>query len=158
MPDHNNTESIHQKVEAMGVFFERTGLSPMTGRVFAYLLMCEPPYKDFFEIQDFLKASKSAVSNALAALTKDGIVDYVTFSGDRRRYFRVDPQGWLDRTKEQVRKATVMRSLLEGVLKERANSQHRDFSEGLEKILDFHITLTQNLERGIAEWEQRQQS
>jgi DNA-binding transcriptional regulator GbsR (MarR family) len=151
----NKTEKITQKVEELGVFFERGGWSPMTGRVFAYLLMCEPPHKDFFEIQDFLKASKSAVSNALNTLEKDGIVDYLTFSGGRRRYFRVNPAGWLARLKNQVRQATMMRHLLEGVIKQRMDSKYQAFSEDLEKILDFHITLADSLEKSIIEWEQK---
>jgi DNA-binding transcriptional regulator GbsR (MarR family) len=151
----NRNERITQKVEELGVFFERSGWSPMAGRVFAYLLMCEPPHKDFFEIQEFLKASKSTVSNALNALEKEGIVDYLTFSGDRRRYFRVNPTGWMARLKSQVRQATMIRQLLEGVIKERSDSKYQAFSEDLEKILDFHINLADVLERSIAEWEQK---
>ncbi|MBL7776380.1 MAG: hypothetical protein JNK89_10290 [Saprospiraceae bacterium] len=63
----DKTERVREKVERMGVFFERSGFAPMTGRVFAYLLVCDPPHKDFFAIQEFLQASKSAVSNALTS-------------------------------------------------------------------------------------------
>jgi len=47
-------------VEKMGVHFEQSGFSPMTGRVFAYLLLAEPAQKDFNEIPNFLDVSKSA--------------------------------------------------------------------------------------------------
>lgn len=154
IPD-SKTEAMLAKVEEMGVFFERTGLSPMTGRVMAYLLMCEPPHKDFFEIQDFLKASKSAVSNALNNLNKQETVDYVTFSGDRRRYFRINPQGWLSHLKRQVRRAMQMRLLLQGVLAERAGSKYPAFTDELERILDFHVTFAENLEEGIRQWEEK---
>ena len=39
MVEEGNLDRIQQKVEQMGVFFERSGFTPMTGRVFAYLLI-----------------------------------------------------------------------------------------------------------------------
>jgi hypothetical protein len=35
------------------------------------------------------------------------------------------------------------------------DSKYQAFSEDLEKILDFHITLADSLEKSIIEWEQK---
>lgn len=154
--DGDKTERVREKVEQMGVFFERSGFAPTTGRVFAYLLVCEPPHRDFFAIQEFLKASKSAVSNALTTLTSEGMVDYITFTGDRRRYFRINTSGWLNSLKNKLRRATVLGDLLDDVLKERCNSSSPGFSNELNKIVVFQNYLARGIEQLIDEWDKKQ--
>ncbi len=149
----DKTDRIKRKVEEMGVFFEQAGHSPMNGRVFAYLLLSEPPYRDFYEIQEFLGASKSAISNALNGLMDKGAVNYMTFSGDRRRYFKVNTEGWLNITKEQVKQVTHLKKLIEAVLEERSGSKHLDFNEGLQEIIDFYTFLGAEMEQAVAKWE-----
>lgn len=147
---------VQMKVEEMGIVFEKAGLTPMHGRVFAFLLLAEPPYKDFYEIQEFLKASKSAISNALKYLMDQGMVDYITFSGDRRRYFRVNHKTWLERYKDSMRSIATFRNLIEEVLQVRQNSKHLDFNEKLESMLDFQTHIANGLEDLIASWEEKQ--
>lgn len=149
-------ERVREKVEQMGVFFERSGFAPMTGRVFAYLLMCDPPHKDFFAIQEFLQASKSAVSNALTTLTSEGLVDYITFSGDRRRYFRVNVTGWLKSLKNKLRQVTVLGDLLHDVLEERCNDDCPAFTRELSQIVVFQNYLARGIEQLIHDWDQKQ--
>ena len=153
--EEDKTEKIREKVEQMGVFFERSGFAPLTGRVFAYLLVCDPPHRDFFAIQAFLKASKSAVSNALTNLTTEGLVDYITFSGDRRRYFRVSTNGWLSSLKGKLRRASVLGDLLSEVLNERCDSKCPAFNLELKKIVFFQSYLSKGIEQLIEEWEEQ---
>lgn len=147
---------VQKKVEEMGIVFEKAGLTPMHGRVFAYLLLAEPPYKDFYEIQEFLKASKSAISNALKYLMDQGMIDYITFSGDRRRYFRVNHKTWLERYKDSIRSIATFRNLIEEVLQVRENSKHLDFNEQLQNMLDFQTHIANGLEELIRSWEDKQ--
>lgn len=145
-----------QKVEKMGIFFEKLGHTPMRGRVFAYLLLAEPPYKDFYDIQEFLAASKSSISNALNDLMKEGIVDYITFSGDRKRYFRVNPEGWLKTATERIKQASHITNLIQEVLDERKDSKHIHFNEGLEKMINFFSFFSTEIDSLMARWEAQQ--
>lgn len=151
----NRTEVVQQQVEKMGVFFEKIGLSPMSGRVFAFLLLGEPPHKDFYEIKDFLKASKSSISNALKDLTNNGVVDYITFSGDRKRYFRVNTKKWYALIKGQEEKRIELNNLLEEVLAFRADSKHFAFNAALQDIIDFQTYLAEGLAQLIEKWEEQ---
>jgi len=155
MVKRSDLDSIKQKVENMGVFFEQTGLTPIHGRVFAYLLISDPPYRDFYEIQAFLQASKSAVSNALKYLTESGTVDYITFSGDRRRYFRVNIDGWMTNFKMKVRGLSTLKNLVEEVLAARVDSKHTDFTTKLEQMVAFQAYLTEGIEQLITTWDQK---
>ena len=152
----DKTEQVKQKVEEMGVFFEKAGHSPMNGRVFAYLLLSEPPYRDFYDIQEFLQASKSSISNALNKLMDEGVVDYITFSGDRKRYFRVSVKGWLNSIKGKASQVVVAKNLIKDVLDQRADSKHLDFNEGLQTMVEFHGFLAEEMEKALAKWEARQ--
>src|ERR1044071_9320383 len=87
------TDSLAEKVEKMGVMIEQMGHAPVPGRIVSYLMLSEPPYRGFYEIQEFLKASKSSISTALNQLMQAGVVNYITFSGDRKRYFQINTKG-----------------------------------------------------------------
>lgn len=150
-----SSTSTAQQVERMGIFFEKVGHTPMAGRVFAFLLLGEPPYKDFYEIQTFLKASKSAISNALKMLKTSGIVDYITFSGDRKRYFRVNMQNWQQILKERAQKGTEMNQILQEVLDNRSDSKHLNFNETLQSIIDFQVYLNDGMQHLIEKWEEQ---
>ena len=85
-----SANQLAEKVEKIGIMIEQMGHAPVPGRIVAYLMLSEPPYRDFYEIQEFLKASKSTISTALNQLMQAGVVNYITFSGDRRRYFQIN--------------------------------------------------------------------
>lgn len=151
----DKTEAKRQQVEKMGVFFEKSGLTPMHGRVFAFLLLAEPIQKDFYEIQDFLKASKSAISNALKHLQSAGIVDYVTFSGDRRKYFRADLNGWMRSTENRVKETVLFKELLEDVLDGRSATKNLEFNTKLQEMVDFHAELSVVMEQFMKKWNKK---
>lgn len=140
-------------VEEMGVFFEQSGLTPMHGRVFAYLLLSDPPYQDFYAIQEFLKASKSAISTTLKFLIDRKMIQYITFSGDRKRYFQVDTDGWLLEMKKKLQYADAMRDFTQNVLKYRSELDSPEFNEKLEEIIDFHREINLRLKDFVTEWE-----
>ena len=87
-------DNLKQRVEDIGVVYEQFGKTPIASRVFSFLLLSEPSHKTFDEIREFLKASKSAVSNAINSHLQDGTINYKTFSGDRKRYFYLDLENW----------------------------------------------------------------
>ncbi len=141
-----------EQVEAMGVFFEKSGYSPMAGRVFSFLLLAEPPYQDFYQIQAFLSASKSATSNALNLLMKDGTVDYITFSGDRKRYFRVNLDRWLHSAFQRIKAVGALNQMLEDVLGVRDEAKYVEFNEDLRQVIKFNTFITAGLDKLIEEW------
>jgi len=74
-------------IEETGKVFEKFGLTPMQGRIVAFFTISDPPEKTFDEIVKYFKASKSSVSNSLNVLLQSKIIDYKTFSTERKRYF-----------------------------------------------------------------------
>ena len=55
-------------IEEMAFIFAGFGLPPMTGRIFGWLLLCQPTEQSAAAIGDTLNASKGSVSTSLKAL------------------------------------------------------------------------------------------
>ena len=148
-------KDIKQKVEDLGVAFEHFGRTPMASRVFSYLLLAEPPHQSFDDIREFLGASKSAISIALNILQHDEVVKYITFSGDRKRYFLIDGNNWLNSTINRTKNLSDLNIMLEKVLETRKDSKYPAFNKNLEEILEFQKFLTEEIEKVIEKWKNR---
>lgn len=146
-------KDIKQGVEDLGVAFERLGRTPIVSRVFSYLLLADPAHKSFDEIIEFLGASKSAVSNALTALQAEGLVTYVTFSGDRKRYFKVDTKAWMQSMINSSKNLTAFNNMLEEAIDYRSAYEDKKMSEEIKELLKFQIFLYQKVELAINEWQ-----
>ncbi|MFN7117453.1 MAG: GbsR/MarR family transcriptional regulator [Saprospiraceae bacterium] len=154
--ERSSLEFKKKKVEEIGVAFDKTGMAPMVGRVVGYLLLADPPYQTFYAIQEFLGASKSSISHALNVLMFKGIVEYITFSGDRKRYFKLNAENWLEQAKCQMSDFQEVDRVLMDALKLRDPNKHREFNEGLYKIFDFHLFMAREMPKLFEKWEQMQ--
>lgn len=85
------TEQEAELVEQMGQMLAAGGLPPVAGRVWAYLLICDPPQQGAADLAEALSASRGAISGAVRLLETAGLVRRSTRRGDRREYFDVPP-------------------------------------------------------------------
>jgi DNA-binding transcriptional regulator GbsR (MarR family) len=85
------TEDEAAFVEAMGQFLGSYGMTPMAGRLWAWLLICDPPAQTAGDLAVALKASRGAISGAAASLSTVGMIRRVRRRGDRREYFSAPP-------------------------------------------------------------------
>ena len=141
-----------QYIETLGVQLEKMGRTPMEGRVFATLLIANPPETSFDELVEFLQASKSAVSNALKKLQMEGSVKYITKSGDRKRYFIVDTANWQNQLKDSAKNFSAFNQFLLEINDYRSSLNSEAFNAELKKILDFQLFISMRFEEAIAEW------
>ena len=71
-------------VDQMGRFYSRQyGLPPVTGRVWGWLLVCEPPAQTAAEIAEALSMSRSAVGTAIGSLENFDAVERRRVPGER---------------------------------------------------------------------------
>lgn len=140
-------------IEKIGVLFCKSGFQPAVGRIFGYLLVAEPPQKTFAEIQNDLKLSKSAVSNALSMLTMMKGIDYITQAGDRKRYFRVNAEGWITAMKEQIQ-TNCFELILQNALAARSK-KYPEFNQKLTEILKFNLFLNKEIAAALDKWERK---
>lgn len=78
-------------VEEMGQFLGSSGMTPMAGRMWGRLLICDPPEQTAAELAEALHASRGAISGTARLLTSAGLVKRTRRRGDRREYFTAPP-------------------------------------------------------------------
>jgi len=81
-------------LDRMGASADVSGLPPSHIRVFAWLLVCDPPEQSVEDLRSALGLSAGAVSMATAALGRMGFVERVARAGDRRLRYRFPPKAF----------------------------------------------------------------
>ena len=81
-------------LEEMAVVFEGFGIAPATGRIFAWLLICDPSQQSPTQIGDVVGISKGAVSSSMKMLLAARWVERLKEPGHRGTFYRVRPGVW----------------------------------------------------------------
>lgn len=79
-------------VEEMGRFLGGLGMTPMAGRMWGWLLICDPPEQTAAQIAAALQASRGSVSGTARILSTASMIRRTTRRGDRREYFSAPPE------------------------------------------------------------------
>jgi DNA-binding transcriptional regulator GbsR (MarR family) len=78
-------------VEEIGQFLGSSGMTPMAGRMWGWLLICDPPEQSASDLTAALHASRGAISGTARLLTTAGMIRRTGRRGDRREYFSAPP-------------------------------------------------------------------
>ncbi len=143
-------------VEKLGVNFEKLNkLAPVAARIFATLILTEKKGITFEELVEELNASKSTVSTNLEHLQSLNKVSYLTRSGDRKRYFIINPNLMHTMIEEMIEKWNNEKSLHQAVIdfkeKRSQNTETEapdcdiEFNKNFLVFLDEAITAIQKL-------------
>ena len=92
----NETRQPEEKrfVEEVGIVFEQTGLTRMAGRIFAWLLISDPPHQSTDQLAQALMASKGSISTTTRLLIRSGLIERLSLLGVRHDYFHLRPDAW----------------------------------------------------------------
>ncbi len=130
-------KETRELVEKFGVFIEKAAnFQPTSARIVGYLLISDPPYKTFNEILNYLKVSKSSVSQALNLLISQDFVDYITLPNDRKRYFRLNTVSWFNILKKKMGMVSQLKQIFQEILKYRSD-RNPEFNGQIEIMITF---------------------
>ena len=73
-------------VEEMGTYLSSVGMTPMSGRLLAWLLICDPLEQTAAALAHELHASRGAISGAIRQLETAGFIRRTRRRGDRREF------------------------------------------------------------------------
>ncbi len=147
----NEDGRVKEEVEKIGIVCDKDGFPPLAGRLLGYLMLAEPPHKTFDEIVDFLQASKSAVSNTLKFMEAQGMVDYITFPGDRKRYFKMNASEWHLVVLKKMEFIKQMREKIAEVIEIRTDA-HPDFNQELKDLHELYNLFLEELPKLVMRW------
>lgn len=139
-------------IEELGVLHEQSGMQPAAARILSLLLVADRTELTFEEIYEALHLSKSATSNALNFLISTNRVEYITRSGERRRYFRFRLQSLKEGVQRSLSGIDTFNMLLKRVLDQRPVGT-REFNAGLEEITQFLDFIKEELPLLFQKWE-----
>lgn len=78
-------------VERYAQHLQTSGIPPMAGRLWAWLLICDPAEQTAGELAEALHASRGAISGAARTMVAAGFIHRGRRRGERREYFSVPP-------------------------------------------------------------------
>ena len=91
-------------IEELGVHLEQDNLAPLAARILATLILSGKKGVTFDDLVCNLQAGKSTVSTHLDHLQNTNRVKYFTKTGDRKRYFIIDPNLVVNMVDEMLNK------------------------------------------------------
>ncbi|ORW00329.1 GbsR/MarR family transcriptional regulator [Mycobacterium kyorinense] len=88
-------------VDRIGLFFEGLGGPRTMGRVYGWLMICDPPQQSLTELATALSVSKASVSTVARQLQTAGMIERLP-SASRQHLYRVTPGGFTHVLKVQL--------------------------------------------------------
>jgi DNA-binding transcriptional regulator GbsR (MarR family) len=141
MEDIERVAKQKELIEHIGRQNEREGFQPVSARILGLLMVMDKEEYTFDEIVEEMQISKSSASTALKNLEIRGIIEYVTYPGDRKRYFRFvsgEIDGMINEMENNMKKKlAVINQIIE--LKKDQNSRNATFLRNVLKGMEFFI-------------------
>lgn len=147
------TEQQKTLIEKIGITIENEGLQPVAARIIGLLYVSDKPELTFDEITEALRISKSATSNGINLLLQTERLEYITFSGDRRRYFRLKISDWRQDFTRRIEHMTKFNILLRQVLEVRTK-ETPEYNKNISELIDFLDYVFQNMPVLLQKWEE----
>lgn len=148
------TAKQRELIEKLGVAHEKSGMQPAPGRILGLLLVSDKTELTFEEIQNSLKISKSSTSASLNLLISLNRIEYITYPGVRKRYFRLKIFNWKEDMKKKMEEISEMSALFKEVMKQRSRST-KEFNQSLYEIVDFFDFFNDEVPAIFKKWEQK---
>ena len=105
------TEPQIQFVERVGRFWESVSRGRSAGRIVGWLMICDPVHQSAADLVGTLGMSTGSVSTQLRSLQQLGLVERVTFPGDRASYYQLPESVWSKSMNTEFERLAEMRAL-----------------------------------------------
>ncbi|MDD8018533.1 MAG: winged helix-turn-helix transcriptional regulator [Bacteroidota bacterium] len=88
-PPKKTQSALVHFADEVGIFFEKSGMPRIAGKIYGLLLISEHPHLSTDEIAEQLTASRGSVSTMTRMLIEAGIIDKIRVPGERQDSFRI---------------------------------------------------------------------
>ena len=105
-----------QFIDRWSSVLAQEGLPPVAGRLWAWLLVCDPPDQTVDEIAHAIGASRGAISGAVRMLEPSGLIVRSKRRGDRREHWRTSPDAVIHSLEAKQRQARPSLQALDTVI------------------------------------------
>jgi DNA-binding transcriptional regulator GbsR (MarR family) len=131
-------------IEEMGVLFGEMGAPPMSGRIFAWLLICDPPEQTATELGKAVGASKGSISSNIRMLVSSKLVERTVVSDSRQAHFCIKPGSWAELMEMHVEQVKAMK-LMANKGMELIDDKNGSARTRLLEMLDFYSFMEREI-------------
>lgn len=82
-------------MDRMARILAAEGLPPVAGRMWAWLLVCDPPEQTAAQLAEAIAASRGSISGMARLLEPSGLIQRTTRRGDRREFYSAAPDAMI---------------------------------------------------------------
>lgn len=129
----------------------------MAGRLMGYLLIAVPEVQSVNDIAAYLKASKASISTMSRALINLGLVERKAFPGERRDYFRLRTDAWLEFFEKEMQRLVKFRKLV-GQGRELMKNESPENQKRMENIHNMYCWFEKEFPKMIDLWKKEQKA
>jgi len=142
-----------QFIEEMGLYFEHYGIPRIGGRVLGLLMLTDRPLT-LDAMAAALAVARSSISTNVRIGVNGGMVERVSFPGDRRDYYRLAVDTWDSATRAGIESLIQMRRVAERGLGA-MESDDEVARARLTDVIDYCAFMTAEQEMSLARWRQQ---
>lgn len=144
---------MKQFIEDVGILYGDMGFPRMAGRIFGWLLLCEPPHQSAEQLATIVEASKGSISSMTRFLIQMGMVEKIGIPGKRDTYYKIRSESWAELMRNHLAHLSNMRRLAERGLEIIADKSPES-RQRLEALRDFHAFLEREIPSLLDRYEQ----
>jgi len=146
------TDKQKALIEKIGISYEAEGIQPVAARIQGLLYVSDKPELTFDEITEALQISKSATSNGINLLLQMQRLEYITFPGDRKRYFRLKVSNWREEFRHKIESMASFNVLMREVLAVRTK-ETLEYNASIKELVDFLDYVFQQMPLLLQQWD-----
>ena len=148
---------MKQFIEDIGILYGEMGFPRMAGRIFGWLLLCEPPHQSAEQLATKVEASKGSISSMTRLLIQMGMVEKIGIPGRRGTYYRIRSGSWSELLRNTLTNMTAMRKLADKGL-ELIADRTPESRQRLQELRDFHAFLEREIPSLLERYERAHSS
>lgn len=137
-------------VDRMGDTFDEMGIPRIAGRLFGWLLICEPPEQSSAQLAEAVEASAGSVSTMMRLLERGGLAERIGQPGSRKVWYRIRPDAFEAVLMQRVRQVTGLRELAEEGIRELEQEGRQ--AERLREMRRFYAFFERELPALVAKY------
>lgn len=144
-------QNKRQFAQDFGMLMERLGLPPMAGRIWGWLLVCDPPHQTEAQLANAVGASRGGISTMTRLLVQFGIAERIGLPGERSRFYRIKSGGFTELLKNKMLAMTEVRKMADRGL-ELLKDEPPQLRRRLREYRDFYAFFERELPVLIERW------
>ncbi len=127
------------------------GLPLVAGRIFAFLLVSDPPEQTAAQISNGIGASLGTISSMTRLLLEPGLIERVRQRGERSAFYRIPADGWRSITKSTIEGTRLAREMTDRGLALMAD-QPAASRFRLQELRDIYLFVESSIPALFEQW------